>query len=123
MTSLSLNGCHILVVEDEYFLASELSSGLMNEGATVVGPAANVNAALSLIGNARQLHGAILDINLGGEYVFSLADELIDRGVPLIFTTGYDRAALPTRYGKVPTCEKPVSLHRILTALRGIASH
>ena len=123
MTTSSLSERRILVVEDEYYLANELADGLMGEGAAVVGPVANVSAAFSLIEAEPELHGAILDVNLGGEYVFSLADSLIDRGVPLIFTTGYDRAALPTRYGKVPTCEKPVSLHRILAALREVVSH
>ena len=123
MMASSLHERRILVVEDEYYLARELADGLMGEGAAVIGPAASVGDALDLINDQRDLHGAILDVNLSGEYVFTLADDLIVRGVPLIFTTGYDRTALPDRFAAVPVCEKPVNLHRILAALREVVLH
>ena len=34
---------------------------------------------------------AILDINLGGEMVFPLADLLRERHIPFVFATGYDQ--------------------------------
>ena len=38
--------------------------------------------------------------------MFPVADALIRLGIPLIFTTGYDAAALPQQYSHVPRCEK-----------------
>ncbi len=39
----------------------------------------------------------LLDVDLKGHFVFELAEELIGRGVPSIFTTGYDASFLPRR--------------------------
>lgn len=117
MSDDGLNRRRILLVEDEYFLADELATELTDRGATVLGPVSNVKAALALIGDEPQLDGAVLDVNLGGEPVYSVADQLIERGVPVVFTTGYDAAALPERYMHVPRCEKPVSIVRITSAL------
>ncbi len=34
----------------------------------------------------------MLDVNLGGEFVFPVADALAERGVPYLLATGYDSA-------------------------------
>ena len=112
-----LNQRRILVVEDEYLLADELASELTDEGAVVLGPVSNVQDALAMIAEEATLDGAILDVNLGGEEVFPVADILIDREVPLILTTGYDPGVLPQRYAHLPWCEKPISVARITVAL------
>lgn len=45
------------------------------------------------------------------------ADALLARGVPLVFTTGYDAAVIPLRFSTVACCEKPVEASRVLRAL------
>lgn len=122
MADRPLNHCRILVVEDEYLLADELALGLANEGAVVLGPAPSVKRALGLLEGEASLDGAILDLNLGGEPAFPVADALIDRSVPLIFTTGYDAGAIPERFAHIPRCEKPINIGRITAAL-GKAIH
>lgn len=122
MADAGLNRCRILVVEDEYFPADELSEELADNGATVLGPAPSVSAALALMDAHALPDGAILDVNLGGEPAFAVADYLVERGLPLVFTTGYDAAALPERYRGFPRCEKPVNIVRITAAL-GKAIH
>ena len=118
MAEHTLRDCRVLVVEDEYLLADELTIQLTDRGATVLGPASNVRAALSLIEGEDALDGAILDVNLGGEPAYPIADTLRERGVPVLFTTGYDAAALPDRFRDVPRCEKPVNIGRIASALQ-----
>lgn len=113
-----LEDCRILVVEDEYLLAEELRVELTEAGAEVVGPVPTVERALRLLEDERDVHGAILDVNLGGEPVFSLADTLIGRGVPVVFATGYDISALPSRFADVPCCGKPIDRSRIALAMR-----
>lgn len=115
----SLHDCRILVVEDEYMLAEDLTQELLYAGAQVIGPAPTMEAALKLIEPDLPPDGAVLDVNLGGEPVFPLADALIARGVPLVFTTGYDPATLPERFAHVPTCGKPVSTLQVTQAIRG----
>ena len=122
MADLGLAQCRILVVEDEYLLADELAMELADEGATVMGPVPTVAHALALLDAQSRPDGAILDLNLGGDPAYPLADVLIDRGVPLIFTTGYDASAVPERFAHVPRCEKPINVGRITAAL-GKAIH
>ncbi|MCC2976735.1 response regulator [Sphingomonas sp. PL-96] len=122
MADFTLHQCRILVVEDEYLLADELALELADEGAVVLGPVSNISRALALLDEEARPDGAILDINLGGEPAFPLADALINRGVPLVFTTGYDARAIPERFAGIPRCEKPISIGRITAAL-GKAMH
>ncbi len=114
----SLRDCRILIVEDEYYLAEELALGLADAGAQVIGPVADIYGARALLDGQSPPDGAVLDVNLGGELVFALADELLGQGVPLIFTTGYDPSTLPERFAHVPTCEKPINAAGIAAAIR-----
>jgi hypothetical protein len=50
---------------------------------------------------------AILDINLNGEMVYPLAEELSEEGIPFILMTGYDTSSLPERFRSAPRVSKP----------------
>jgi hypothetical protein len=69
------------------------------------------------MGAEASLDGAVLDINLGGETSYPIADALAAREVPFVFTTGYDAHTLPERYGRVIRCEKPVRTTSICDAI------
>lgn len=107
----------ILVVEDEYILANDLCTALTAHGAVVVGPAATVAHGLALLDSGDPISGAILDVNLRGEEVFPLADELITRDIPFVFTTGYDASVMPPRFSEIGRCEKPVHATQVLSAI------
>jgi CheY-like chemotaxis protein len=98
----------VLVVEDEYTIAEDLCRELFEAGAVVVGPASTLGKAMALLLAEPRLDCAVLDINLGGEMVFPVADALAARGVPFIFVTGYDAGLTPERYSAILHCEKPV---------------
>jgi CheY-like chemotaxis protein len=115
----TLQGRRVLLVEDDYFIARDIVSALENEGAVVVGLVACIEDALDLIGHTQALDGVILDVNLRGELAYPVADVLIERGIPLVFMTGYDKASIPARYSEVTRCEKPVALADIARALFG----
>lgn len=122
MTDDGLQDRRILIVEDEYLLAFELKETLVDAGAVVVGPVPSVTKALALVEQTHELDGAILDFNLGGELVFPVADQLIARGVPFMFITGYDERDIPAPYERAPCVGKPVEprhLARALTRLLG----
>jgi len=121
MTEPTLRDCTILVVEDEYLLAHDLCAELTGRGATVLGPAATVEQGLELLQQTPELDGAILDVNLRGELVFSLADELIARELPFVFTTGYDLSIIPQRFAHVTRCEKPVETAWVVDEIGRIA--
>jgi CheY-like chemotaxis protein len=117
MNNRLLQGCRILVVEDEAMIAYDLSSSLQEAGAEVLGPRHTVESALDLLREEQDVHGAVLDVNLGGAMVFPVADALALRGVPFIFATGYPRAVLPSRYNSVKRYEKPVNMTDVTEAI------
>ncbi|MEQ5788997.1 response regulator [Erythrobacter sp. NFXS35] len=120
MSNLPLQGCRVLVVEDEFLLADELRGELEQAGAEVVGPIGHLAGAMALASAQSGIDAAVLDLNLGGDEVFPLADLLTARGVPLIFSTGYDPVSLPVRFADVQACVKPVSLSQVIAALQGV---
>lgn len=117
MADQSLRNCHILVVEDEYFLAADLEQELTEVGAVVVGPVPSVKDAVALIERTPSLDGAVLDVNLGGDQVFPVADRLLVRGVPFLFVTGYHAQGVPVSYRHIPRLEKPTERWAVVKAL------
>lgn len=105
-----LLGMRILLVEDEFLLASELASYFSDCGATVLGPVSSVSRARRYIDSA---DGAVLDIDLNGETVFPLADELTDRGIPFVFFSGNDQITLPERFRYTQNLSKPAGFRTV----------
>ncbi|HEY2660162.1 MAG TPA: response regulator [Caulobacteraceae bacterium] len=103
-----LNGMRLLVVEDEAVIALMIENMLDTFGCVVVDVASTLSRGLAIACNeALPLDGAILDINLGGEHVYPVAERLRKRHVPFIFSTGYGRPGLATSFANVPTLSKP----------------
>lgn len=99
---------HILIAEDEIFVAMAMEDALMSAGAVVLGPVMSVASGLEILDSAAQIDGAILDINLGKELVYPLAEALRDRAVPIIFHTALDdRAAISASFPDAVICVKP----------------
>jgi len=109
--------CRVLVVEDDYFVADDIVSELAARGVTVAGPAATIHEALAIIRSGETLDGAFVDINLAGEMAYAVADALSERGIPLAFTTGYDRLAIPAPYNALPRHVKPLDAEKVGRAL------
>jgi ActR/RegA family two-component response regulator len=116
MKSSQLASKRVLVVEDDYLVAMDIARALERAGAEVIGPAPGVEAALDVLQRTVP-DGAILDINLGGEMAFPVADALAALGVPFIFATGYDAQVIPVRFTHVKRCEKPMASEQICAAL------
>jgi hypothetical protein len=51
---------------------------------------------------------AVLDVNLAGEKIYPLAEQLSGRGIPFVFVTGYAADAIDDRFAGVPVLQKPV---------------
>jgi DNA-binding response OmpR family regulator len=114
---LNLTGHNLLLAEDEYFLADDLKAVFEGHGANIVGPAATLEQAHALVGSETAITGAILDIGLRGESIFPVVDALMERGVPLVFVTGYSRDAIPSRYHHIPRWEKPFNADQLAHAI------
>ncbi|RYF21224.1 MAG: response regulator [Oxalobacteraceae bacterium] len=117
MDGRPLENRRILVVEDEFFMADELRQKLEAAGALVIGPAPSVERALALIKDEITIDAALLDVNLGGNMSYPVAEALIVRSVPFIFTSGYDESVFSEHYALMPRCQKPTEFSLIIGEL------
>jgi CheY-like chemotaxis protein len=114
-----LGGRRLLVVEDDYLVAMDLADELTDHGAEVVGPAGSVEEALALVAADSAIDGAVLDINLRDEKVYPVAEALRSRGIPFVFTTGYDAWLVPEAYAAVRRLAKPVDIRALVQSISG----
>jgi len=115
-----IDGLRVLVVEDEMMVSMLIEDMLSDLGCEVVGPASRIEDALELVKSA-VIDCAVLDVNLGGQPIFPLADVLRERGAPFAFATGYGDAGLREVDRGTPVLQKPfreIDLARVLGELR-----
>jgi CheY-like chemotaxis protein len=105
-----LTGRRILVVEDEYFLADDIGRAFRALGAEIAGPVGHLEDALEILNDGGILDAAVLDVNIRNEMIFPLARQLRARGVPFVFTTGYDKITVGPEFQDVPLWEKPIDV-------------
>ncbi|SRR5690348_7096181 len=120
VSTRSLSGRRILVIEDEYFLAEDIAQALKAHGANIVGPIGELDEATQIVERDVAIDAAVLDINLRSEMVFSLARVLRTRMVPFVFTSGYDRSSIDLEFQDVPLCGKPLDLGAMARNLAGL---
>jgi len=118
LVTLDFSSRTVLIVEDDIFIALDLERVLDDAGCSVIGPASSVERALAKIADTR-LDAALLDVNLGHELVFPVADRLSAEGIPFIFVTGEPRT-LPERHWMRPVITKPYRAPAVLEALAAV---
>jgi DNA-binding response OmpR family regulator len=116
MTQVDLAGSRILILEDDFYLATDAQTWLEEAGAKVLGPTGSVATALDLVRSER-IDGALLDINVGNGPSFEVSKALEERGVPFAFVTGYDDDVIPAELKSVPRLQKPIAGHSLLAAV------
>ena len=107
----------VLVVEDEGLVAMTLQDMLEDLGCEVAFSGAAVAETLRWLEDGGAADAALLDVNLGGEYVFPVAEALMARAVPFAFTTGYGETP-DRRFSAVPLVGKPIRRERLAEVLR-----
>ena len=108
-TQGSMSGVTVLLVEDDFIVGYDMQMLLEEQGARVIGPAASLLEAQALLATERPTV-AVLDVNLGGEYVFPLVNRLLEKQVPFVFATAYadDDRLFPDEARTAPRLAKPV---------------
>src|SRR5690242_1852665 len=117
----ALLGLEILLVEDEAVVAAMLEDMLADFGCILAGAAATVSEALVSVEATTEIDAAILDVNLGGQKVFPVADILVSRGVPIVFSTAYGPSDLADRYPRARIIHKPYRPEALAELLMDIA--
>lgn len=97
----------VLLAEDELLVAMDIEATLQQLGCELVGPVATV-AEVERLAESADLDGAVLDVNLRGEQVFRALPRLLERGLPVLLSSGYDETTLfPDEFRKLPVLVKP----------------
>ncbi len=120
----SFAGLRVLVVEDEMMVSMLIEDMLTDLGCTIVGPASRLDEAMALAEESA-IDCAVLDVNLGGQPIFPLADKLRASGRPFAFATGYGDAGLREVDRGSPVLQKPFregDLARVLGELQTAVS-
>ena len=107
----------VLAVEDEAVIALELENMLEDMGYDVIGPAANVEAALALLRSASP-DAAVVDANLAGKSARPILEALQKDGIPLVLASGYEELELRNLGLEAPLVRKPYSAKDLSTALQ-----
>lgn len=116
-----LTGRRVLVVEDDFYLATDTARALRGAGTEVIGPCATEADARAELAEQRP-DAVVVDIDLGFGPSFKLAEHLKDSGIPFVFTTGYDADVIPAVFGGVIRLEKPLPLRHIVSAVARLTS-
>jgi len=116
-----LSGRRLLVVEDEMLILMMIEEMLADHGCESVSAAATVDRALALI-KRQVFDAAMLDMNLNGQKTHAVADALVARGVPFIFSTGYSGVDMSDGHGDRPVLKKPFREKQLVEILTGLFS-
>ena len=111
----------VLLVEDEGLVALMIEDLLADIGCEVVGSCDSIRSALEWLELATDApDGALLDVNLGGELVYPVAEALAARRIPFAFATGY--GALPdARFEGATVLTKPINTERLEEVVRSFS--
>src|SRR6476469_3033445 len=109
----------VLLVEDEPLVSMMLADMLSAFGHKVDGPYSRFSDAI-LAAKSNNLHAGILDVNMGGEKTYAVADILTNRKIPSAFVTGYGPDAIVSAFAHAPVLQKPIEAAKLHALLQQI---
>jgi ActR/RegA family two-component response regulator len=108
----------ILIVEDDLILALDMQEAALRLGVAVARTASSVAEALDMVA-ARAPDFALLNVNLGSESSFAIAERLDALNVRFGFVTGYGaHAPQLLRFGERPKLIKPYTADEFAKMLK-----
>lgn len=111
----------VLVVEDEPLIGMEIEYAVEQFGHEVVGPIAELGEALQ-VATIEVLACAILDVNIRGGNSYPVADMLLERGVPVLFLSGYRTETFPERLHEQAQLRKPFTGEQLDREIRNLCA-
>ena len=109
-------GLSVLLVEDEYLIALDAAEILKGLGVANVETVATFERAEKHAVDG-QFDVAVLDVNINGRYSFPIAKTIEQRGIPVVFASGYELRDRATGLGDVICVTKPYTGERLKSAL------
>jgi len=112
----------VLVVEDQFIIALDISETVRDLGHRVEGPYANRDHAFIAIDD-NMPDVAILDVMAADGEVFPLADVLTEAGVPIIFHSGHVTSHdVAERYPDAMAASKPCPPDKLIKMIETACS-
>jgi DNA-binding response OmpR family regulator len=118
MPNPDLAGRRVLVVEDDFLLGADIAEEIMSHNGIVVGPAMTLDAGAEML-RAEQPDACILNIRVGQEMIYGLADEVRLANIPFVFASGERRDSIPDRFSDIPLHPKPINMVKVAATLIG----
>lgn len=109
MGNVDLHRRRILLVEDEVLLAMGICDEIEDHNGVVLGPVTTLEQGLNALRDLKP-DACIVNINLGPDKVYELADLLIEQHIPFVFASSENRADIPDRFDGVPLHSKPIEM-------------
>jgi two-component SAPR family response regulator len=97
-----------------------LADMLSELGHMVDGPYSRLTDAVAAARNG-DIQAGVLDVNLGGDSIYTVADILTARCIPFVFVTGYGADSIDRRFADVPVLQKPIERQKLHAALAGMS--
>lgn len=112
----------ILIVEDEYLIAQDITEALETAGFVVVGRYAKSADALDFFATPDPCDAAVLDASLRGTSSLPVCEALIARGIPFLILTGFGPDQLPDAMKSMPVLTKPLDPRQLVDAVQALVS-
>ena len=106
----------MLVVEDESLIAMLIEDMLENLGCVVAASAGSIPEAFEKVREGG-FDFALLDVNVAGKPVFSIAEALSEQCIPFAFASGYGSVGMPEEFCTTPVVPKPFRKEELAIAL------
>ena len=116
---LEMNGVRVLLVEDAEFIGELIHDMFRDAGATVVAQTQSVSATLRIL-HTQPVDVVCLDILLGNQQSFAVADLLAMQGIPFVFVTACDPGVIPERHRKQIRVDKDDVPYLLVPACRAV---
>ena len=123
MSISTLHGVQVFIAEDEELILMLIEDILADYGCEITATARKICEAMAILKDSSLcFDAAILDVNLGDNSIFPVAEVLAQRGLPFVFATGSSAGDLPEAWRSHPILTKPFiydDVGRALLALVG----
>lgn len=96
----------VLIVEDEMIVAMLMEDLVRDLGVEEVHMAADVATALGIL-ETQAIDLAVLDLRVRDGATAAVADALLERSIPFVFSTGSESGELDERHADRPMINKP----------------
>lgn len=116
---LEMNGVRVLLVEDAELIGELMNDMFRDAGATVVAQTQSVPATLRIL-RTQPVDVVCLDILLGYQPSFAVADLLVQRGIPFVFVTACDPGIVPERHRNQLLVDKDDIPYLLVPACRAV---